>query len=184
MEMEEMNWEKKEELAKILTKILKAITLYNKVDEFEKGEKEALLLSNLAWKRFFLMKILSEQQEKENLKPEYKIESKYLFGNILEEVEESLIMSKLIKEKEPIDIVDIFSDRLDQGYNQAYKYDCYLWTLYTMEDKILNIVKYINRIKFLKILKINQISKRDLLDVIYILYDYICDSENENYYNH
>ena len=181
MEMEEMNWEEKEELAKILIKILKAIKLYNKVDEFAEEEKEALVLSNLAWGTFFLMKILSEQQEKENLKPEYKIESKYLFGNILNEVEESLIMSKLIKEKEPIDIVDIFGDRLNQGYNQPYS-EWYLWTLYTMEDKILKIVKYINRIKFLEILKINQISKRDLLDVIYILYDYICDSENENYW--
>jgi hypothetical protein len=171
--MNKMDEKEKKRIARILKRILIAVKLYNHIIDMEDIKWSDAYND---WAPLFYMKILSEQQEKGNVKPEFKIESKYLFKNTLEKIEELKkelkikFKFKLIEEEKEIDVARIFDDSLYYGYRfRLYRNELMRKYMFGYEMKyntILGVMKYINRIKFLEILKIDQISEEDLLDVL------------------
>ena len=180
--MEEMNEAEKElekqRIAEILIKIARKLESLAEVDKetldkidynYERRRRMLYYVNPLKYQLLFFIKIISEQQEKKDIKPEFEIESKYLFGNVLKKMEESMVLSKLIKEEKPISFLNAFYDCIFKS--EISDYICYRleWNhlKYCKIDNImLNIIRNVNKIKLLKIFKNDQISTKDLWDII------------------
>ena len=180
--MEEMNEAEKElekqRIAEILIKIARKLESLAGVDKetldkidynYERRRRMLYYVNPLKYQLLFFIKIISEQQEKKDIKPEFEIESKYLFGNVLKKMEESMVLSKLIKEEKPISFLNAFYDCIFKS--EISDYICYRleWNhlKYCKIDNImLNIIRNVNKIKLLKIFKNDQISTKDLWDII------------------
>ena len=156
---------------KVILKILREVKTEINFDE--PCEKNCLLT-------LIFMKFLSEQQEK-NVAQGFTIESEYLFENILQKLEESIIKFKLLK-TEPVKILQTL-DNSFITYNfdnkdLVFQLDCYniLGGFYEIlradleqnifqevETRIFNMAKIINKIEILNLLDDSKIDYKDFL---------------------
>ncbi|RZV40277.1 MAG: hypothetical protein EVJ48_01925 [Candidatus Acidulodesulfobacterium acidiphilum] len=163
---------------KAILKILKEVK--SEINFDEPCEKNCLLT-------LIFMKFLSEQQEKK-VAQGFTIESEYLFKNILEKVEESIINFRLLK-TEPVKILQTL-DNSFITYNfdnkdLVFQLDCYniLGGFYEIlradleqnifqeiETRIFNMAKIVNKIEILNLLDDRKVDYKDFLKSLSAVY--------------